>query len=567
MLCLPKKISQNFLQALKAGKLNPEDLSKMSSTDRRAFISEYVGDGASEAVNVMFEKRLLMKNQNNAMISWVKDVAGLRPQVKRDLISKIEKLDKVLTPEEEVKFLGDLVSDKLGTRTSFEDAKVISELSKNLTEAKKLPMGDINYGIAEVKLNNYINELRLKNDVVSIGDRLIEAKTNLPGAVGRSFKDLADVTKGMKASLDNSAIFRQGWKTMFTNPQIWGTNALKSFKDLGNSFSGKGVIDGIKAEIYSRANARNGYYKAMKLDVGNLEEAFPTTLPEKIPLLGKLYKASEAAYTGFLYRTRADIADKLIKIAEDQGIDMTQKLQSESIGRLVNSLTGRGNLGPLEKVAGELNTVLFSPKMLKSQIDILTTPLGFDVAGNQVSKFARKEAQKNILKVASGMATILLTAEALRPGSVEWDARSSDFGKIRIGDTRFDMSGGLGSVMVLATRMARSSIKSSTTGKVTELNAKNKDGSAKFGSQTKTDVFWNFIENKYSPIASAINQIANQETFEGKKPTVKSIANDIFTPLIVDNLYSSSKEAKAANLLLIGLAETFGISTNTYSNK
>ena len=82
--------------------------------------------------------------------------------------------------------------------------------------------------------------------------------------------------------------------------------------------------------------------------------------------------ASEVAYTGFLYRMRADIADRYVEIAEKNGVDLTDPLETRSIGRLVNSLTGRGDLGSLEKVGKQVNTIFFSPKMVKSQFDFLT---------------------------------------------------------------------------------------------------------------------------------------------------------------------------------------------------
>lgn len=567
MLCLPKQIADNFLLAVRNGDLNPEDLAKMSSEERQKLIERFVGTVSAPKVNAMFEQRLLMKNQTEAMINWVKDVANLRPAVKRDLLSRIEKLDKVLTPDEERAFLGDLVSEKIGTRTTVEDARKIAELSKLFQEAKANPDSGLEYGASKVALNNYINDLKIKNESRTALERLKDFKENPAGEGLKAVEDLAGFAKGIKASLDNSAIFRQGWRTLFTNPQIWAKNAMQSFVDIKDQLSGKNVVDAIKAEIESRPNGRNGLYQALKLDVGDLEEAYPTTLPEKIPLFGRLYKSSEAAYTGFLYRMRADIADKMIDLAKDQGVDLTVKAQSESIGRLVNSLTGRGNLGPLERVGKTINTVFFSPKMLKSHIDFFTQPIGIDVAGNVVSEFAAKEAAKNVLKVVTGIASILGTAYAINPDSVELDSRSADFGKIRVGDTRFDVSGGMSPLVVLATRLMKQSTKSSTTGKVTKINEKNKDGSPKFGGKTGGDVIFDFFENKYSPMFSVLKQLRDQQTFEGDKPTAGSLASDLFVPLTPQNIYDASKNEEAANLLLIGISESLGISTATYDRK
>ena len=38
-------------------------------------------------------------------------------------------------------------------------------------------------------------------------------------------------------------------------------------------------------------------------------------------------------------------AQKVVQIAKKNGVDLTDQLQLESIGKLTNSLTGRGSLG------------------------------------------------------------------------------------------------------------------------------------------------------------------------------------------------------------------------------
>lgn len=559
--CLPKQIADHFIENLKDGTLDLEKLSKMnSSEERRAYLAEFVGNAPSKEVTALFESKLLQKNQEAGMISFIKEVGNLRPTVEKDLISRINKLGKVLTPEEKSAFLQDFVSKKLGTETSFEDAKVISELSKAFQDAKANPNSGEAYGAAKVKLSNFMNDLRIQNEKVSLKETLGNFKTNPLGSTTKQLSNLAGFAKGIKASLDNSAIFRQGWKTLFTNPDIWAKNALQSFKDIAGQIkagaSDNTILDGVKAEIESRVNGRSGLYQKMGLDIGNLEEAFPTSLPEKIPLFGRLYKASETAYTGFLYRMRADIADKMIDKAVASGVDLSVPLQAKSIGTLINSLTGRGNLGSLERVGKQINTIFFSPKMLKSSFDFLTLH-----SADSMSGFARKQAAINLAKVLSGITTILGTAYALNPKSVETDPRSADFGKIKIGDTRFDVSGGMSSLITLAMREITQSSKSSTTHQVTKLN------SGKFGSQTGMDVLTNFTENKLAPMASVMKDLINQKDFNGNKPTVAGETANLVVPLGFQNAWEVLHDPKGANAAATIIADGLGINTNTYSLK
>ncbi len=566
--CLPKELSDKFVQALKKGDIDPAKLSEMKSAERRVFFEDIVGKADAFEVNALFESKLLLKNQQAGMVNWAKKVAGISELRRRDIISRIQKMEKILEPGAEDAFLNDLVSKKIGTEVTFEEAKTIADISKRLTEAKAAidpasPIGSpsrLEYGSAKVALENYINELKLGNKLGAIKEFSDTVVKNPVDAVTKAASDIAGFAKGIKSSLDNSAIFRQGWKTLLTNPKIWAENAVDSFrvigKQLGNKAMDDTVLNGIKSDIYSRPNSINDTYRKMKLSIGEFEEAYPTSLPEKIPLFGRLFKASQTAYTGFLYRLRADLADKYIDIATKNGVDLNNKLEIESIGKLVNSLTGRGNLGSFEKVGKTVNTIFFSPKNLKANLDFLTVHAFDDMSG-----FARKQAAINLLKVVTSTAVILATANAIDDKSVEFDPRSSDFGQIRIGNTRFDLTGGMKSIAVLAARIATLSSKSSITGKVTPLN------SGKYGSTTGMDVFVNFFEGKLSPAASVLKDLIKGQDFQGDKPSIGGELKNLLAPSIYTNSEELLKDPKSANFIAATIANGLGISTNTYGPK
>lgn len=436
-----------------------------------------------------------------------------------------------------------------------EEAQIITDLSKQVADAKlALENGGdrLAYGKARVALDNYASDLQLAASKKGFKEKLLQHP-------GDTLTDLAGASKGIKAAFDNSALFRQGWKTLFTNPVKWQKNARQSFVDIFKQFGGKPVMDELKADIISRPNSVNGLYKKMQLDVMDIaEEAFPNTLPEKIPGIGRLYKASEAAYTGFIQRQRADIADKMLEVADKVGVDLSSKKELESIGKMVNSLTGRGDLGPVgEKSAKVLNNFFFSPRNLKSNIDMLTA----HQLQRGVTPFVRKEAAKNLVKVIGGTAAVLATANALKPGSVEWDPRSSNFGKIKIGNTRFEVSGGMASIITLASRLATDSTKSSSTGRVTKLN------SGEFGGRTSWNVIQDFIDGKLSPLASTFKQWKTGTDFQGNKTTPAGLAKNLIVPLPVTNYQELKNDPKSANDLASMIADSLGIGTNTYSGQ
>ena len=134
--CLTKQAKEDFKAGLKSGAINPDMLSKMTSEARRDFLKKYAGENAVK-INSLFESKLLLKNQKAGYITWAKKVGGLKPEVRRDLISKIERMDRVLSPAEGEQFLQDLASTRLGVNITQEEAKRISELSNKISELEK----------------------------------------------------------------------------------------------------------------------------------------------------------------------------------------------------------------------------------------------------------------------------------------------------------------------------------------------------------------------------------------------------------------------------------------------
>src|SRR3990167_2682116 len=134
--CLISEQVQKFKQALKNGTINPEKLGMMTSAERRVFLEEFVGKGNGVQVNALFESKLLLKNQKAGYISWAKKVGGLSFEAKRDMISRIERMDKILNPAEEQAFLEDLVATRLGVGITETEAKKIFDLSQKVTDKR-----------------------------------------------------------------------------------------------------------------------------------------------------------------------------------------------------------------------------------------------------------------------------------------------------------------------------------------------------------------------------------------------------------------------------------------------
>lgn len=572
--CLAPKEIDKFKEDIISGKIDPAKLSAMSSAERRAFFTERFGEENGEQMNRQLETKFLLKNQQQGYISWANKLMNVPPKVKRDIISKIERMDKVLDAADEKAFLNDLAAHKLGTRVSYDEAQTIAAMSKAVANTKatmesgerrenggKPTKDELAYGHAVVNLVNYVGDLKREAEKTTWADikkrpgaTALELLTEIPGA-----------TKGMRATLDNSAIFRQGWKVIMTNPIIWGRNSFKTFKHLWQTLGGKKVMDEINAGIVSDPNYDR--MKKAKLDVASVEEDFPSSIPEKIYGYRRLYKASETAFSGFQHQNRADIFNKMMDIADSTGESLSET-DLINVGRMVNALTGRGNLGQLEQAGRAFNTILFSPKFAKSHIDVLTQPFTGGATVTEAAKgdnrgtmFVRKQAAMNLTKIVLMQAVLLALAKAFLPDdAVELDPRSSDFGKIKLGKTRFDISGGSASLIILAARILTGSSKSTTNGKISDLR------NPEYGQRGVGDVFEDFLANKLSPVASMVSHVATQKTFEGKKPTVGGELMGLTVPMPIENIIENydnkemSPELKAASIV----ADMLGISSKTY---
>lgn len=565
--CLLPKHVEKFKKALVSKEINPVELAEMTSEQRRDFLANYVGKENATQVNALFESKLLLKNQKAGYISWAKRVSGISPAIRRDLISRIEKMDKILSPAEEEQFLNDLASTRLGFNVTQEEAKTIFELSKKMQDlrAKANEKGifptkedRLNYGWSAVQLEDYVQDLKLRA-------RELSFRQNPIRKTGQVLLEVPSTLKSIVASLDNSFFGRQGIKTLWDvrTSHIWIKNFSKSWLDIGRELGGTDAMKVIRAEIYSRPNQLNGKYKAGNYGLDVLtEEAFPSALPEKIPVLRRLYRASQSAYNGGALRLRADLADRLITLAEKHGVNTLDPKQAQGLGHLVGSLTGRGSLGLTPSQAKTINVLFFAPKFLKANFDTLTAHQ-FD---SKATPFTRGEARKNLLSIVATLTAILTIAKLLDPDSVDEDPRSTNFGKIKIFGLWTDLTGGMGSMIVLASRLIPSMHNGefgqwsrSSSGKYTKL------GEQGYGSRNALDVIYDYISGKFSPALGLLRDYWKGRTFDGDPFVFPDSIFNQSKPIPIQSFESFMENPDAESVIGSMILEGLGFSVSSYS--
>jgi len=542
--CLPTNIAEKFKKRLKKGDVDVFKMSKMLSSDRRKYLNKFVGSENSKNTNLLFEEKLLAKNKEKAFVSWAKETTGIKEETRTDLISRIEKMSNdeklnLLNPKSEKLFMEDLVSFKLGTNVSYDEAKQINKFAQSISKKKRL---------LSTK-NTTKNRIALGNSMLDMNDYVDSLKP------GMSYLDqvanVANVPKAAMSTMDYSAPFRQGFG-MVRRKEFW-KNFVPMFKA---SFSKKYYKD-IQADIITRENYNLMQKSGLRLtglgdNLAQREEAFMTNLLDKIPGV----KHSERAYTGFLTKLRADVFDDLAKKAIKSGEDIRPGTRAaKDLAEVVNTFTGAGRLGRIDNAAPVLNTMFFSPRKIRASLDMINPQKYLDT---RISPTARKEATKNFIGMVTASSTLLGLGK-LAGFDIEASPLSADFGKIKIGNTRIDVTGGNGTYAVLLARLISNKTKSSITGTIKKLG----EG---YGTESRGDIAVRFFRNKLSPTVSYFTDWAWGKNTIGKKFNVGKSALDRITPMAVgDAIELGMENPKIAPY--VGMANLFGFGSMTYNNE
>ncbi|GAG96283.1 unnamed protein product, partial [marine sediment metagenome] len=175
----------------------------------------------------------------------------------------------------------------------------------------------------------------------------------------------------------------------------------------------------------------------------------------------------------------------------------------------------------------------------------------------KLSPPVRKEAMKSVIKFVSTGIGILSLAK-LAGADVETDPTSADFGKIRIGNVRWDIWGGYQQWIRFAAQMITGRVKSSTTGKVRELKA------GEFPYQSRLDWASRFIQSKFAPVPALGADLLRGESIIGEPLDLGTAAYENLTPIYMQDLAEAVDEMGVVGIPAVGIPGFFGIGTQVY---
>ena len=364
---------------------------------------------------------------------------------------------------------------------------------------------------------------------------------------------LANIPRSVMASFDLSFGLRQG---AFAAPryrkQFWNS-WKKQFKEFGSEKTYQASREALTKhpDFMFAKQSKLSFTELGKIMIRR-EEKFMSVWAEKIPVVGKVIRASSRAYTSFANHFRLDTFSSMVKNAETLGFKPRENPHlARQIADLVNNSTGRGHLGSFESSAVALNAIFFSPRLNMARLKLLNP-----VYYIKQPKFVRTEALKTAL-TASGTAVTILTLADLMGAEVGANPLSADFGKIKIGNTRIDMLAGFGQFMRAGAQLLMGKTISTTTGKETILG----EG---YKPRTRLDVFLQQVEYKESPIASFATTLLKDKDFAGRDVSIPKEIGKRFVPMVIADIVELAKEDP--RLLPLGIPAIFGVGLQTYAH-
>ena len=420
----------------------------------------------------------------------------------------------------------------------------------------------------------------------------VQERTIAPPTEQSLFGKIKDAPKGLM-SVDlpfmTSAAFRQAKPLAWTSDwfKAWGTAAKayggdeaaykimeqkwkesKYFKPRYKpNLNAKGEVTGYK-EVPSPAEEIGVHLAGGKF--GPAEQQIRSQLAEKMPgVWGDLIRRSNRAYQAFINDLRVNKTTELLDQLEWTGAD-NDKVVAKALGEFINDATGRGSLkwaGPggrqanLERIAPVLENTMWSSRLFAANTKFLN-PFTYTSTPGPV----RQEYINGALRMAAtwtGFAGLAKMAGA----EVNLDPTNSDFGKIKIGNTRVDPAGGMQQLMVFLAREAPKAVGEAGGFETGKFTSSSTGKSREYGTGAfpidRASVAEDFAASKLDPVTRLAYELMRSSD---KRPVhLGDKTVQMVLPIMAQDIMDAMKEDPSLERLLgTALGSSIGMGVNTY---
>lgn len=408
-----------------------------------------------------------------------------------------------------------------------------------------------------------------------------------------TFTEIVNLPRSLLTGGDISHLMRQSRLLWQRYPEMAGPVGKKSIE----AFVSKDAAEAIRQEIrrspfYSEAVADGLDLTEAGLvssEVGSREEAFTSMglINRAYYKGGKLSKfvfpwiASERSFVNTLNWARLTAYAKARAAIEDQTGPMSA-VDRGKLAQSINDLSGRSKLpgyDAMRNIAALLNAA-FAPRFAVSRIKVPIKAIG-----SVPASLIEGKPTVNLKTTAASLASLVGTNLALmfllkvafpddKDVQIEPDLRSSDGGKIQVGDTRFDLWAGLLQPARLAVQLASGQTKTAAD-KVVDVD--------------RGELIGRFLRSKADPVTGLVIDALSGSNYIGQgfgAPPEGPVGEKLTKMGVPDWVQGVSKEAwnrlvlltvqDAADALVdegvpqalaVFAATTTGVSVQTYPDK
>jgi hypothetical protein len=430
-------------------------------------------------------------------------------------------------------------ADLISLQEKIRELNTEIRVDKQIAELKEQKQTG-NYSEPVVKEKKSVDP-RLERKQIELAKLRKEKQQLIANAAPWTKERIADeaiaTAKALKGTGDVSFTFRQNVGQVLPHPIETSKHFFRALETL----TSEDAADKITNEI---ANAENAFHYARSglaiLDADSpsaqqRHEVFTGTVAERIPVLGKVVKASgrHAVAIGNLVRTSA--FDNYL-----HGMPNATLEEMKALADVCNSTTGIGSVKFAGSAIKWLVRGFFSPKFTASRIQ---TP--FKILQYWKLPRVRKLIAGEMVR-AMGTAGTILGLASFAGAQVEWfDVDDPDWMKIRVGNTRIDILGGFQQPARMIARIGSGAFKRDV-------------------HFSPLEILGRFAAFKFSPAITYPTELLRRKTAVGEEITPLESTVRLVVPFVLEDIEDAWKvDGQSAAAFITPLVLT-GVGASTY---
>jgi hypothetical protein len=416
--------------------------------------------------------------------------------------------------------------------------------------------------------------------------------------------DTLNLSRAVMTSLDFSGVLRQGGFVAFAHPK----RAAASIGPMLRAFASERAEFDVMKAIESRGNAH--LYRRYGLELtgvgqgtlSKIEEGYASRWIEKAAMvegqpvrnlvrrlknvaLGPV-RGSGRSYVTFLNKLRADSFDAMAATLSATGTPT--EAEGRAIAGFINAATGRGKIWGGSNPGALLNTMFFAPRLVASRFQLATGLPIWTAPTARMKKALAVEYARTLTGVGVVMSLLVFALDDDGDEQEFWDhftfdLRSSDFMKLRFGDTVLDPFMGLSQVAVFLARIATGETVT-RDGEVRALRPQwtltdlrrafgsevpahevDDDGSLPYGARDSMDTIMSFVRSKLAPPTGAAVNMAAGSDFLGRPISLEQQALELSMPMSFGDIADAMEDRGVPRGTAVGLLGLLGMSIQVHS--